>query len=212
MRRWCVLTICALVLPGCGGGASVSESQCFAGDWRTLGYRDGVRGYRSTQILEHQDACVKHGVVPDRDGYMLGWDEGVREYCLANNAFSLGEHGYGHNNVCPADLRGDFLDAYREGRSLYLARAEVHNLERKISRKHQRLEQVKAEIVSTAAAQLRPELTPTRRVELIAQTHRLVEEKTALQREIPSLEAELAVKENKLATLNRTLASVSYSR
>ena len=69
MRFYYLIPIFAIVLSGCGGGASVSQNQCAAGDWQTLGYRDGVRGYRSTELLAHQDACGKHGVIPDRHGY-----------------------------------------------------------------------------------------------------------------------------------------------
>ena len=64
---WSSSAVVALLfaLAGCSSN-SVSESQCIAGDWQTIGYRDGANGNRSTQLLAHQDACVKHGVIPDR--------------------------------------------------------------------------------------------------------------------------------------------------
>ena len=67
-----ILLTSAVILSGCGGGATVSENQCIASDWQTLGYRDGVNGIRSSQLLKHQDACVEHGIIPDRAGYMAG--------------------------------------------------------------------------------------------------------------------------------------------
>lgn len=209
MRFYLIFPIVIFTLSGCGGGATVSQSQCAAGDWQTLGYRDGVSGYRSTELLAHQDACVRHGVIPDRGGYMLGWEQGIREYCEPNNAFSVGERGRGHNNVCPQDLRADFNHAYQQGRSLYLARAEVANLQRAIGQKTQRVEQVKAAIVSTAAAQLNPTWTPPERIELLAKTKRLTDEKYQLQADIPELEDQLAIKVQALDALNK-LAAVDY--
>ena len=52
-----------LLLSACSSNPSVSESQCIAGDWQTVGYRDGTNGLRSTQLLQHQDACVQYDVI-----------------------------------------------------------------------------------------------------------------------------------------------------
>src|SRR5258705_279322 len=122
MRLYPGITAVVLLfaLAGCASD-SISESQCIAGDWQTVGYRDGVNGYRSTELLNHQNACVKHGVIPDRASYMVGWESGVREYCEANNGYDVGERGYTYNNVCPDDQREAFLAAYHNGRQLYLA-------------------------------------------------------------------------------------------
>ena len=210
MRIWFCIPALLAGLAGCGGGATVSENQCVAGDWQTLGYRDGARGYRSSSILAHQDACGEHGIVPDRHGYMLGWEEGVREYCQANNGFAVGEHGYGHNNVCPDDLRADFLTEYHKGRSLYLARSAVARLERELVSAEARLETVKGELVASAAAQFSGTLLPAERVELIAKTQRLHEEQKNLEYEIGDLERELELKEQELAALDRQLAAAAY--
>jgi len=199
-----------IILSGCGGGASVSQNQCIASDWQTLGYRDGVNGLRSSQLLKHQDACVEHGIIPDRTGYMAGWNEGVREYCQPNNAFEIGELGRGHNNVCPGKMQTTFTTAYREGRKLYLLRVEVANIERAIAQSEQRLEAVKAEIVSSATDQLNPLLSPADRVDLAARTHRLTEERHRLSHEIPALLDELDDKQAELDGLRQSLVGVVY--
>lgn len=209
MRSLTLLVISMALLGACANRSTVSENQCAAGDWQTLGYRDGVNGYRSSRLLEHQDACVDHGVVPDRAEYRLGWEEGAREYCEPNNGFHVGERGWQHNNICPADLQAGFLTAYREGRSLYQARVSVANLEWELDQKTARLAEVKAQIVSTAASQLNGELTPTERIELAARVQRLLEEREQLRAEIPDVEAELAIKSRELDQLNRSLASVT---
>lgn len=209
MRTLILVLACAAVLAGCSSKPSVSENQCAAGDWQTIGYRDGVKGVRSSRLLEHQDACMEHGITPSRSEYMAGWEEGVREYCEPNNGFYVGERGWEQYNVCPADMRVAFLSAYREGRTLYQARVDVANLEWEIDQKTARLSEVKSQIVTTTAAQLDGSLTPTERVELATRVQRLYEEKQRLQTEIPDLEAELAIKSRELDQLASTTASLA---
>lgn len=197
----------ATFLAGCGGGATVSEHQCVAGDWQTLGYRDGANGQRNTSLLAHQNACGEYGIVPDRAGYMLGWEQGAREYCQPDNAFVAGERGENYQNICPEDLRANFVTAYSNGRTVYLARTAVATIERQINHNRSRLETVKSEIVSAAAAQFSGTLLPEERLELIARAQRLYEEQQELEYDLVDLEARLIKKEQELNTLNRTLAS-----
>lgn len=210
MRSLFLLVAILMMLGGCAGRSSVSENQCAAGDWQTIGYRDGVNGYRSTRLLEHQDACMKHQIVPDRAEYMVGWEQGVREYCEPNNGFTVGERGWQHNNVCPTDMASEFQKAWKKGRSLYQARVDVANLEQELDSKTARLTAVKSEIVSAAAAQLNAELTPTERVELATRVQRLYEEREQLNDDIPLIEAELDVKSRELERLTQSLAAVTY--
>ncbi len=209
MRSLILLMLTGALLGGCAGRPSMSENQCAAGDWQTIGYRDGVNGQRSTRLLDHQDACMEHGVAPRRTEYMTGWDQGVREYCDPNNGFHVGERGWTYNNVCPADLRSGFLAGYQQGRTLYEARAAVAGLEREIARKTDRLASVKSEIVSSVAGQLDGELTAEERIELASRMQRLVEEQERLKREIPDLEVELDMKSRELDRLDQTLAVVT---
>jgi hypothetical protein len=211
MRTLIVGVTTALLISGCAGGRStVSENQCVAGDWRTLGYSDGSYGYRSNRLLQHQDACVRHGIIPDRFEYMAGWEQGVREYCEPNNGFSAGTQGYSYENVCPAELRSEFLKAYNDGRELYLARQEVGDLERQLWQRRERLEQVKSEMVSVAAGQLNGELAAAERIELASRLQRLHEEKGRLNGEISDIGVELALKTSELEKLDQALAGVTY--
>jgi len=206
MRSLILLLLVGLTLAGCAGRPSMSENQCAVGDWQTVGYRDGVNGKRSTALLTHQDACMEHGVAPDRASYMLGWQEGARDYCQPNNGFYIGERGWSHNNICPQELQGGFLTAYQEGQRLYQARLAVSNLEWEIDQKTGRLEAIKSEIISAGAAQLNGELTLEDRVQLGARVQRLLDEQARLKQELPDLETELAIKTRELDQLNRTVA------
>ncbi len=206
MRVLFVVGAFCVLLAGCAGKPSMSENQCAVGDWQTVGYRDGVNGQRSTALLRHQDACMEHGVAPDRASYMAGWEQGAREYCDPNNAYHIGERGWSHANICPSDQKAGFLAAYQEGRRLYEARVTVANLEREIDQTAGRLEAIKGEIINAGAAQLNPELSVEQRVELGTRVQRLLDEQARLKQALPDLEAELAIKSRELDRLDRTVA------
>lgn len=210
MRRILVLVLLFSGALACSRNASVSESQCAAGDWETIGYRDGALGYRSSRLLAHQDACIPHGVTPDRAAYQLGWRQGVAEFCDPSNAFELGQSGEGHANVCPADQRDAFLAAFERGRTLYVARDQVQTLEQAIGYRTQRIEAIREELVVAAGAQLNPVLLPEERIALAARMKRLHDEKTRLAAEIPGLEAELRVRTSELEALDRSMASAAF--
>lgn len=200
-------TALALTLPGC---ATLSESQCLASDWQTVGYRDGMSGIQSSQLLKHQNACVKHGIVPDRNAYLAGWEEGVAQYCQPDNGFNAGERGASYSNVCPDNLKDSFYEAYQDGRRLFLAHSEINNLSRSISQKEYRLKQIKSQITSTEA-RLVDDATPAiQRRELLEITKDLAQEQGRLQAEIQDLTVDVAVKTERLQRLRQTLAYVGY--
>jgi hypothetical protein len=205
------LALLLLVSTGlaCARNASVSESQCAAGDWETIGYRDGALGYRSSRLLAHQDACVPHGVTPDRSAYQVGWQQGIAEFCQPDNGFELGRSGEGHANVCPAPQRDAFLAAFDRGRSLYAAGARVREVENAIAQKTLRLRTIDEEMVATASAQLDPMLLPAHRIQLAARVKTLYDEKTRLAAEIPALEEELRLRVRELEALDGAMASTA---
>ena len=200
-------TALAMTLPGC---ATLSESQCLASDWQTVGYRDGMSGIQSSQLLKHQHACVKHGIVPDRNAYLAGWEEGVAQYCQPNNGFNAGERGTSYSNVCPDNLKDSFYEAYQDGRRLFLAHSEINNLSRSISQKEYRLKQIKSQITSTEV-RLVDDATPAiQRRELLEITKDLAQEQGRLQAEIQDLTVDVAVKTERLQRLRQTLTYVGY--
>lgn len=189
--------------------ASMSKSQCAAGDWETVGYRDGTLGEPASRLLAHQDACVPRGFVPDRLAYQHGWQQGIAEYCIPENGFVVGERGEDHANVCPAAQRGAFLAAFERGRNLWLARDRVASLERAVAGHRLRLESIDGEIAVVVAAQIDPTLLPVQRVELAARVKQLYDEKARLRGELPALEAELQRRAAELERLGASLAATS---
>lgn len=206
MLRKALLTACTLslsFLAGCASQPSVTEFQCRAGDWQTIGMRDGSQGLPRTNLLRHQEACGPFGIVPERAEYVAGWEQGLTTFCTADNGFSLGERGGKHHNVCHS---AEFVEAYNDGRSLFQARQEVRQLEQKIAVQEQRLIDIRQEIIGVTTAQLVPDLTVSERVALVAKFEALVEERQQVTEGMPKLRRQLARSQQSLEQLNLDLA------
>lgn len=183
-RLGCVL---ALLLAGGCANRSLSQHQCAAGDWQTVGYSDALQGYAQSRILTHQNACGRHQVIPDSTAYRAGWKEGIAEYCTAENGYDRGLAGHAYPTVCPAPHRAQYRAAYDNGRELFLARHEVQRLEQLIHRNERRIDTIGNQLIDSAAAQIDPTLTPKERVDLLTRTKSLLDERDRLQAELPDL-------------------------
>lgn len=113
-------------LAGCATPADNKE-QCLAADWRTVGYEDGLRGAPADRIGGHRVACGKHGVTPDLAAYLDGRERGLQQYCQPRNGFRAGVNGNAYANVCAGAAEAAFIDAYRQGRQIYDARAALRS-------------------------------------------------------------------------------------
>ncbi|SER94386.1 Protein of unknown function [Tranquillimonas rosea] len=113
MPRLAVLSLIPLLLlTSC---ASLSEEECLRGDWRGIGYEDGVDGRERDFILRHAKACAEVGVSPDREAWLAGRAEGLPLYCTIDNAYDEGRRGVVLNNVCPPAQYARLRAANRQG-------------------------------------------------------------------------------------------------
>jgi hypothetical protein len=200
------LLIAVMILAGCAARPTVSENQCRAGDWQTIGYRDGSTGADSTRLLAHQEACGEFGIIPERGSYQAGWSEGVETYCTGDNGFSLGQGGGSLNTVCRGELRQPFATAYAEGFKLYSARREVRRLAQQLSNHKSRIGKLQQEIVAVTAAQLQADLLFEERLRLATRLASLVEERAVITIELPDIEDALYRAEDELARLDQSYA------
>jgi hypothetical protein len=175
-------------LAGCN---SMSEQECLATDWRTVGYEDGVNGYAGDRIGRYRNACSEHGVTPDLGLYQTGRDEGLREFCKPANGFRVGAHGNGYSGVCPADLDESFVDAYQSGRQLYVLRSRVGSTQSEIYSMRSELDRIDRDLVSIAAQIVDPTLTAEKRAQLVVDTKHMAERKGEIKTRLPQLEHEL---------------------
>jgi hypothetical protein len=201
------LVIGTLVLAGCASTPTVSENQCRAGDWQTIGYGDGMAGRASTRLLMHQDACGEFGIVPLREEYMAGWQDGLRTYCTAGNGFHIGQRGGPLNQVCSGPLRDQFAAAHADGRRLYQARRDVQHWSATLAQQEDRLHQIKQEIIGVTTAQLTPDLSAEERVRLLATLEDLADERAAIKNDLPNTQHALREAELHLADLDQAFAA-----
>lgn len=127
-------------LSGC---ETISESECVAGNWADLGYRDGVNGASSSRIAEYVDKCSEFGASVDRNRYMQGYDRGLDRFCVYDRGFALGEKGSSYKSVCDGPRASEFRAGYEDGRAKYEYYKKYDDLEDEVRRKEDQLDDVR---------------------------------------------------------------------
>jgi hypothetical protein len=123
----------AFLLPGLlAACATLSESECRAGDWRQLGYVDGLKGYGQPRLADHRKACARYGVVPDSTAWQLGYAEGQTRYCTPRSGYEQGRDGKGYANVCPPATDGDFRPAWEDGRRVATLLSTLNEIDNRL--------------------------------------------------------------------------------
>lgn len=130
-----VFVAAAIVTASC---ATISKEQCLQGDWRSVGYGDGVDGRAMSRLDEHGKACAKVGVAPDPVLYSLGRTEGLTRYCTEMNGFRVGREGEYYANVCPAPVEAEFLGGYADGERVHAATQRLETARQDLSSADQR--------------------------------------------------------------------------
>lgn len=153
----------ALALGSC---ATMSEEQCLAGDWAGQGYSDGLSGLTMSRLDDHAEACAKHGVTPDASTYAAGRRQGLLQYCTVDKGFEVGRTGAGYAGVCPPDLEGDFLYAYRDGQVVHAAEQALSEARSRVDSLGARLEELDEKIIAKQAEARAEGLTEAQREEI----------------------------------------------
>lgn len=190
------------LLAGCAG---MSEQECFATDWRSVGFEDGVAGRTVGGIGNYRQACSRYGVAPDLDAYRTGHAEGVEVYCRPARGFEVGHRGSRYQGVCPADKEDAFVAAYNEGRHLYELESAVRAVGNQIAARHKRLDELKSSMGSVAAALISDETPLDERAGLVVDTANMAREQGDIEDEISALEAERLLREDELLAYQETL-------
>jgi len=196
------LAILAL-MQGC---ATLDKDECMLADWRLIGYQDGVAGKSAAAVGEYREDCAKHAVVPDLDAYRAGREEGLQQYCKADNGYRLGNAGRGLAAVCPMALEDNFRDAYNTGRKLYLARSAVNKTHERINNRKQTLSTMEDNRTQKLAALIADGLKADQRVVILYELNELQQEMDSVEDEIVDLELNLEDHQARLDQLTRNSA------
>ena len=190
-----LLLLAAISLSGCAG---MSEEECLASDWRTVGYEDGVYGKSGASIGQYRKACAKAGVTPDLTAYQAGREEGLQEFCRPQNGYNVGVRGGHYQGVCPANLEPEFLDAYEDGRTLYELRADVIRIEKRIVATENEIEQLEDDMAAATLTMVSDEVTREDRLLILADTRQMAERRGELKDELEHLGYELGASRQRL--------------
>jgi hypothetical protein len=183
------------------GCATLGKDECVNADWRTIGYQDGTRGKVADVIGDYRKDCAEHGVSPDLDAYVVGREQGLREYCREANGFRVGHSGKIYQGVCPSDLEYAFRVGYRDGRVIYELGADIRSTERDIEKKRKSLNELNEELSSAEAELISDGVASERRAELLQRTRKLATDIGAVQSDVSRLESDLSVKRAELQAL-----------
>ena len=170
----------ALTLGSC---ATMSEEQCLAGDWSGQGYSDGLAGLTMSRLDEHAEACAKHGVAPDAAAYAAGRRQGLVQYCTVDKGFEVGRTGSAYAGVCPRDLEGDFLYAYRDGQVVHAAEQALSDARSRVDSLGARLEELDEKIIAKQAEARADGLTEAQREAVRRRIAEIRRERAATERD-----------------------------
>jgi hypothetical protein len=188
LRKWSLgLSVLTVLASGC---ASMSQQECTATDWQTVGYEDGVNGYSGGRIARYRTACSKYGVAPDLARYQAGREQGLREFCRPANGYRLGAAGGSYGGVCPNDLEAPFLSAFNAGHELYTLQARVWNTDAQMDARRRELSEIEHGIVGRSAAVVSDGTTSEQRAQALVDTAQMAEQAGRLREEIHQLEAD----------------------
>lgn len=109
--------------------ATLSENECRAGDWYSIGRQDGADGRREDFILQHAKACNEFGIAPNRTQWLKGRAEGLRLYCTPESAFRVGRQGKILSPVCPVRNLAALERANERGLRLNRIELEIREIE-----------------------------------------------------------------------------------
>ena len=194
----------AILISGCATG--LSKQECQTANWKTIGYEDGVQGRPEARISAHRKACAEYGVALELETYRRGWEEGIERYCQPGNGYHQGRSGRKYTGVCPSSLEPAFLQAYRDGHSLYDLAADIRRLSKKITYQRNRLAAIDVEMRDAGLELVAKGIPTERRVVLLDELRKLGDERSDIKVRLPLLEAELESQKQRMAAMSSASA------
>lgn len=123
--RLLMIVLLAMLHAGC---ATMSQGDCLSGNWSRIGYDDGVAGYPSSRLGNHEQACAAHGVGVDPRTYLEARERGLEVYCTPYRGFTAAANGQNYAGVCPGHLEPGFLAGFGDGRFVHDAKRHFDEL------------------------------------------------------------------------------------
>lgn len=139
-----LLLITLLVLSAC---ASISEEECLAADWYSIGVEDGSKGYPMSRIGAYRKDCAEVGVAPDADQYSQGRDYGLESFCTYERGYAEGKRGASNKAVCPpGQLAAEFMQGYNAGHYIYGVNQNIRSLKRDLADVREEVDKIRGDM------------------------------------------------------------------
>lgn len=100
------------LLAACTG---LSPETCAAGDWRAIGYTDGLKGRGEDVFEDHVRSCARSGVTADKAAWSAGNAAGLKQYCVPVNIYNAARIGRKFPQVCMGPNQAALQPAYDHG-------------------------------------------------------------------------------------------------
>lgn len=113
MSKIFILLLVASSLLACGG--NIKESNCTGNNWASVGYDTAKKGKSIRSFDEYTKACGANLSAGAKDAYIDGYTKGIIEYCTYDNGYKIGSANATIPDVCPYELRAEFIKGYKQG-------------------------------------------------------------------------------------------------
>jgi hypothetical protein len=134
MSRWLPVLFALSIGSLLGSCATLSQEQCQAGDWRSIGVADGAEGRPASYVSNHVNACAEYGIGLDQPLYQVGRAEGLRAYCTLENAADVGLDGERYYGVCEGNIGVAFARVHGAAERVHDLEAELNSIDSDIDR------------------------------------------------------------------------------
>ncbi|OFZ28562.1 MAG: hypothetical protein A2622_05575 [Bdellovibrionales bacterium RIFCSPHIGHO2_01_FULL_40_29] len=126
---------------------TLSKKDCQTINWYEWGKSDALKGKTSMVFTDYTKTCSKHGIALDKDNYIKGRVEGLKNFCTYKNGEQFAHKGETYRSVCPQQWEPEFLKGYQLGKRNY----ELEQKERELELRKQDLEEQEAKLRSRQA-------------------------------------------------------------
>jgi hypothetical protein len=191
--------LAALLVTSC---ATMDKSECRQADWQMIGIEDGARGHPVSHIGSHRKACAEYGVQPDLAQYQLGHQSGLTQFCTASNGFNQGRAGRKYNEVCPAELREQFVRGYNTGHELNQLHSEINHMSHDADLKKVEMTELEKRIQNIETVLVTGAISAKDRKTLLEQYKEMQLRMTTLESDIRDLELTVARKQHEYDILD----------
>jgi len=186
--RIVLVILAALLVSSC---ATMDKSECRQADWQMIGIEDGAKGHPVSYIGNHRKACAEFGVQPDLARYQLGHQAGLTQFCTARNGFNQGRTGRKYNEVCPAELREQFVRGYNTGHELNQLHSEINHMRHDAELKKVEMTELEERMKNIETVLVSGAISAKDRKTLLEQYKEMQPRMTTLESDIKELELAL---------------------